>query len=214
MVERQIVRRGVTDQRLLAALRTVPRENFVPKDMRGSAYRDGPLPIGEGQTISQPYIVAVMIEAAAIGPCDRVLEVGAGSGYAAAVLSRMAARVLAVERHGILARKARRRIAALGYANCQVIEGDAMTGLSAHAPFDAILVAARSESVPGALKRQLTIGGRLVMPVGAEDVQRLLCVTRTGPDEWTERDVMAVRFVPLLPGTVPGEDKPHQALTE
>jgi protein-L-isoaspartate(D-aspartate) O-methyltransferase len=203
MVERQIARRGLTDRRLLAAFREVPREEFVPEGMREFAYHDGPLPIGEGQTISQPYIVAAMIDAAGIGPDDRVLEVGAGSGYAAAVLSRLAHEVFAVERHAALARGAAERIAALGYDNCEIIAGDGLAGLPGQAPFDAILVAARGEEIPQALKDQLEIGGRLVIPVGGEDVQQLRCLTRTGSDQWTSHDIAPVRFVPLLSGTVP-----------
>lgn len=203
MVERQIRRRGIADERLLRAFREVPRERFVPKDMAEFAYEDGPLPIGEGQTISQPYIVASMIEAAEVGPGDRVLEVGAGSGYAAAVLSRIAKRVFAIERHAILARQAEERVAALGYDNLDVIAGDGMQGLSEEAPFDAILVAARGIEVPEALKQQLTVGGRLIIPVGGEDVQQLRCVVRTREDAWESHDIAPVRFVPLLPGAVP-----------
>ena len=170
MVERQIRRRGIGDPRILAAFGEVPRERFVPEDMAEFAYDDGPLPIGEGQTISQPYIVAAMIDAAEVSPGGRVLEVGAGSGYAAAVLSRIAARVFAIERHAILARHARERIEALGYDNCTVIAGDGMEGLPGEAPFDAILVAARGIEVPRALERQLAVGGRLIIPItgGAE----------------------------------------------
>ncbi len=203
MVERQIARRGLTDRRLLEAFRTVPREQFVPESMREFAFEDGPLPIGEGQTISQPYMVATMIDAAGIGPNDRVLEVGAGSGYAAAVLSRMASEVFAIERHAVLAREAGERISRLGYDNCEVIAGDGMAGLPEQAPFDAILVSARAEEVPDALKRQLEIGGRLVMPVGGEDVQQFRCLTRTGREQWTSHEIAPVRFVPLLPGAVP-----------
>jgi len=203
MVERQIARRGLTDRRLLAAFQAVPREEFVPENMREFAYRDGPLPIGEGQTISQPYIVAAMIDAAEIGRDDRVLEVGAGSGYAAAVISRIASEVFAIERHGVLAREGAERVAALGYGNCEIVAGDGLEGLPEHAPFDAILVAARGEEVPRALKEQLEIGGKLIMPVGGEDVQQLRCVTRTGQASWDSHDIAPVRFVPLLPGAVP-----------
>lgn len=203
MVERQIRRRGIGDKRLLDAFMTVPREHFVPESLAEFAYDDGPLPIGAGQTISQPFIVASMIEAAEIGPDAHVLEVGAGSGYAAAVLSRLAARVFSIERHEALARQARARIEALGYDNCTIIAGDGMKGLPEEAPFDAILVAARGIDIPDALKQQLAIGGRLVIPVGDEMVQQLTCVTRQGQDEWTSQEIAAVRFVPLLPGAVP-----------
>ena len=203
MVDRQIARRGISDPAILEAFRAVPREQFVPPDMREFAYRDGPLPIGEGQTISQPYIVASMIDAADVRPGDRVLEIGAGSGYAAAVLSRIAGDVFAIERHGKLAREAGERIAALGYDNCTVLAGDGMEGLPTEAPFDAILVAARSDSVPDALQRQLKVGGRLIIPVGGEDVQQLRCIERSGEKQWDSHDLAPVRFVPLLRGTVP-----------
>ena len=203
MVERQVANRGIEDPRILAGFKEVPRERFVPENLREFAYEDGPLPIGEGQTISQPYIVALMIEAAEIGPDARVLEVGAGSGYAAAVLSRLAGEVFAIERHEKLAREAAERISALGYDNCTIVAGDGMEGLPDEAPFDAILVAARGLEVPRALKEQLAIGGRLVIPVGGEEVQQLRCLHRTGEDSWRSHDITAVRFVPLLSGAVP-----------
>jgi len=203
MVERQLRRRGISDAAILAAFAEVPRETFVPEGMEEFAYDDGPLPIGSGQTISQPYIVACMIDAAEVTAGTRVLEVGAGSGYAAAVLSRIAAEVIAIERHERLASEARDRIAALGYANCRIVTGDGMAGLPEEAPFDAILVAARGEEVPEALKRQLAVGGRLVIPVGGEDVQQLRCIARSSEEEWTSHDIAAVRFVPLLKGVVP-----------
>ena len=203
MVERQIRSRGIDDPAILAAFAEVPREDFVPEAMAQFAYHDGPLPIGAGQTISQPYIVACMIDAADVGAGKRVLEVGAGSGYAAAVLSRIAGEVFAIERHESLAREAAERIAALGYDNCRIVTGDGLGGLPAEAPFDAILVAARGEKVPEPLKRQLAIGGRLVIPVGDEDVQQLRCIERTGEDAWSAYDIAAARFVPLLPDVVP-----------
>ena len=203
MVERQIRRRGITDPEILTAFGEVPRDTFVPEGMGEFAYDDGPLPIGAGQTISQPYIVACMIDAADLGAQDRVLEVGAGSGYAAAILSRIVDEVFAVERHESLAREARSRIAALGYNNCSILTGDGTVGLPEEAPFDAILVAARTAEVPEALKRQLAIGGRLVIPIGGEVVQQLRRIERSGEDRWSARDIAAVRFVPLLPDTVP-----------
>ncbi|WP_374406778.1 protein-L-isoaspartate(D-aspartate) O-methyltransferase [Pelagerythrobacter sp.] len=202
MVTRQIRHRGIADPRILAAFGEVPRERFVPADLAEFAYDDGPLPIGEGQTISQPYIVACMIEAVGIEAGDRVLEVGAGSGYAAAVLSRLAGQVFAIERHAILAQQARERIEALGYGNCTVIAGDGMDGLPGEAPFDAILVAARGLEVPDALRHQLAVGGRMVIPIGDEAVQQLRCVVRTAEDAWDSHDIAPVRFVPLLPGAV------------
>jgi protein-L-isoaspartate(D-aspartate) O-methyltransferase len=198
MVERQIRRRGIESPALLTAFRTVPREEFVPESLREFAYEDGPLPIGAGQTISQPYIVALMIDAADIPPGGRVLEVGAGSGYAAAVMARVAGEVFAIERHQALAQSAAERIDALGYDNVSIISGDGSLGLPDEAPFDAILVAAGGDKVPEPLKAQLKIGGRLVVPVGGEDVQSLLCVTRTGEHSWDEHDLGGVRFVPLI----------------
>lgn len=198
MVARQLEARGIRNPRVLAAMAEVPRERFVPERLAGFAYDDGPLPIGEEQTISQPYIVALMIEAAGVAPGDRVLEVGAGSGYAAAVLSRIAGRVYAIERRESLAVTAQRRVGELGYDNLTVLPGDGTLGLHVHAPYDAILVAAGSDKVPGPLRRQLAIGGRLVVPVGGQSVQSLLCITRIGEETWTERDLGAVRFVPLI----------------
>jgi protein-L-isoaspartate(D-aspartate) O-methyltransferase len=199
MVERQLRARGIRDSRVLAAMGEVPREAFVPEPLRASAYDDGPLPIGEGQTISQPYVVALMIEAAGIAPGDRVLEVGGGSGYAAAVVSLVAGEVWAVERHSRLAEAARGRLCHLGFGNVTVVAGDGCLGLPAIAPFDAILVAAASASVPEALRRQLAIGGRLVAPVGGVQ-QSLIRLTRTGEDAWSAHDLGAVRFVPLVGG--------------
>lgn len=198
MVERQLRRRGIDSSTLLKAFAQVPREEFVPENLREFAYEDGPLPIGEGQTISQPYIVAVMIDAADVQPGDRVLEVGAGSGYAAAILSRVAEKVFSIERHALLAQQAQGRLAALGYNNVTIVTGDGSLGLPEEAPFDAILVAAGGLKVPEPLKRQLKIGGRLVVPVGEEDMQSLLCVIRTGEESWIEQDMGGVRFVPLI----------------
>lgn len=198
MVERQLKARGIGNPHVLAAMGEVPREGFVPDRLREFAYEDGPLPIGEDQTISQPYIVALMIEAADVSPGDRVLEVGAGSGYAAAVMSRIADEVYAIERHETLAESAQRRLLDIGYDNVAVIVGDGSLGLPDKAPFDAILVAAGGDKVPEPLKRQLAIGGRLVVPVGGETLQDLLCVTRTGQDDWREDNLGGVRFVPLI----------------
>lgn len=202
MVDRQIAARGITDKAILAAFREVPREAFVGSGMEEFAYEDGPLPIGEGQTISQPFIVASMIDAADVKPGDRVLEVGGGSGYAAAVLSRIADRVFAIERHEVLAQQARERIDHLGYDNCTILTGDGVKGLPGDAPFDAILVAARIDTIPEALKLQLKIGGCLIIPVGGEDVQQLQSVVRTGEESWSNRNITPVRFVPLLEGVV------------
>jgi protein-L-isoaspartate(D-aspartate) O-methyltransferase len=199
MVDAQIAARGVRDRNVLEAMRQVPREEFVLPGFEEFAYEDGPLPIGEGQTISQPYIVALMIEAAEIGPGDRVLEVGAGSGYAAAVMSRIADKVYAIERHAALGEAARRRAAKLGYGNLDLRIGDGTKGWPEAAPFDAILVAAGGPHVPKALKDQLAVGGRLVIPVGEHDyAQRLLKVTRRGEADFDEENLGAVAFVPLV----------------
>ncbi len=197
MVRRQIEARGIGDARLLAAMATVPRERFVDPELAHRSYDDAPLPIAGGQTISQPYIVARMIEAAGIGPDDRVLEIGAGSGYAAAVMARLARQVWAVERHGGLADAARARLAALAIGNVEVIAGDGSLGLPDAAPFDAILVAAAAPSIPHPLCEQLAVGGRLVVPVGEREVQTLVRVTRDDAG-FRREDLDPVRFVPLL----------------
>jgi protein-L-isoaspartate(D-aspartate) O-methyltransferase len=199
MIERQIAGRGIRDARILAAFRAVPRESFVGEQVRASAYEDSPLPIEAEQTISQPYIVALMIEAAEIAPEDRVLEVGAGSGYAAAVIAQLAGRVFAVERHEELAKLAGERIERLGYHNVSVYQGDGTGGLPSEAPFDAILVSASGSHVPDILLQQLEIGGRLVMPVGEpQEVQKLVKVARTADETFEQEDLGAVRFVPLI----------------
>ena len=198
MVDRQIARRGIRDQRVLAALREVPREAFVCEKLAEFAYDDTPLPIEAGQTISQPYIVALMIEALRPAPGDRVLEIGAGSGYAAAVLSRAVAEVYAVERHGELAALAGQRLAALGHDNVKVRHGDGSLGWAEHAPYQGIAVAAGGPSIPRALLDQLAVGGRLVMPVGPARLQQLIRVTRTGDTEFVREDLSDVRFVPLI----------------
>ncbi|RLP27096.1 protein-L-isoaspartate(D-aspartate) O-methyltransferase [Mesorhizobium sp. YM1C-6-2] len=199
MVEVQIARRGVHDERVLAALRKVPREAFVDEGFEEFAYEDSPLPIGCGQTISQPLVVAMMAEAAAIAATDRVLEVGTGSGYAAAVLAELAAEVVTIERHLPLAEKAQQRLGAAGYANVDVKVGDGSKGWPEKAPFDAILVAAGGPSAPRVLQEQLEIGGRLVMPVGRErGSQRLIRITRTAANKFEEEDFGGVMFVPLI----------------
>lgn len=201
MVRRQLAGREIANPKVLEAMREVPRELFVPEHLRSHAYDDGPLPIGEAQTISQPYILAAMIEAAGIEPGDRVLEVGAGSGYAAAVLSRIAAQVFAIERHASLAEKARQRIEQLGYDNCTIHVGDGCEGLPQHAPFDAIIVAARAKEVPPPLLAQLAPGGRLIMPIGGEAMQDLVRVQANKDGTPTRENVTKVRFVPLVRGT-------------
>jgi protein-L-isoaspartate(D-aspartate) O-methyltransferase len=199
MVERQIGSRGIREPTILEAFRAVPREEFLADDYRDLAYGDHPLPIEAGQTISQPYIVALMIRAAEIRPGDRVLEVGAGSGYAAAVMSRIAAEVVAVERQGELVRIASERLARLGYDNVRIVEGDGTRGWEAGAPYDAILAAASGSHVPPAWLDQLADGGRIVLPVGDPGaVQKLLKVTKGPAGKLIQEDLGAVRFVPLI----------------
>jgi protein-L-isoaspartate(D-aspartate) O-methyltransferase len=187
MVEDQIAARGIIDQAVLQAMRAVPRELFVPDSAVEFAYEDTPLPIEEGQTISQPYVVALMAAALQLTPRDRVLEVGAGSGYAAAVLSRIVAEVYAIERHEALAELAKRRMRELGFDNVHVLHGDGTLGWRAQAPYDAIVVAAGGPVVPEALRAQLAMGGRLVIPVGTTPrTQELMRVTRTGQAQYRE----------------------------
>jgi protein-L-isoaspartate(D-aspartate) O-methyltransferase len=197
MVRAQLMRRGITDSRVLDAMATVPRHLFVPPAARAQAYGDRALPISEGQTISQPYIVALMAQALSLRPGDRVLEVGAGSGYAAAVLSRLAGEVYTIERWPALAENAERCLHDLGYMNVHVFHGDGTTGLPAYAPFDAIVVSAAAPWVPRPLREQLGEGGRLVIPVGGRNEQILLRLTRTDHRTQTEQ-LGEVRFVPLV----------------
>jgi protein-L-isoaspartate(D-aspartate) O-methyltransferase len=199
MIEQAIVGRGVRSQRVLDAMRSVPREAFLPPSMEEFAYEDAPLPIAAGQTISQPYIVALMMEALELSGGEKVLEVGTGSGYAAAVLSHLAKHVYSVERIGQLAEKASSTLADLGIVNVRVLHGDGTHGWAEHAPYDAIVVAAGGPVVPETLKRQLRVGGRLVMPVGSDvHVQELVRVIRRSHDEYTTEDLADVRFVPLI----------------
>ena len=199
MVTHDIAARGIADPLILAAFRAVPREEFVADKLAAYAYDDGPLPIGEGQTISQPYIVALMMAAADIKPGDRVLEVGAGSGYAAAVISRIAGEVVAIERQPELAGIARERLARLDYDNVAIVEGDGTTGWPERAPYDAILAAASGSHVPKTLLEQLTPGGRLVMPVGAAGgFQELVKVTKRPGGSLVQESLCGVRFVPLI----------------
>ena len=191
----QIEKRGVRDPRVLAALETVPRHQFVPEDLRHRAYEDGPLPIGEGQTISQPYIVAFMTEALCPDPGDRVLEVGTGSGYQTAILASIVAQVFTIEIRAGLGEAARRRIEWLGLRNVSFGIGDGTGGWPEHAPYDGILVTAAPGAVPRALEEQLAPGGRLVIPIGTGD-QQLIRLTRTAAG--FERDaLLPVRFVPM-----------------
>lgn len=199
MVQRQIAARGIRDPSILDAFRAVPREAFVAPEHAEAAYGDHPLPIEAGQTISQPYIVALMIEAAEMGAGDKVLEVGAGSGYAAAVMSRIADEVVAIERQNDLVAVARERLWRLGYGNVRIVEGDGTRGCPEEAPFDAILAAASGSHVPQPLLDQLAPGGRLVMPVGSPgDIQHLVKVTKQEDGSLQQSDLGAVRFVPLI----------------
>lgn len=203
MVEQQLVPRDITDERVLDAMRRVPRHLFVPGDLSGLAYSDGPLPIGDGQTISQPYIVALMLQAAALTPDAVVLDIGTGSGYAAAIASLLAERVVSIERHPALADSARERLTALGYS-VEVITGDGTRGWPAAAPYDAVLAAATGPRVPPAWLEQLRVGGRLVMPLGRSDgPQHLVVRTKTGNDRVVEQNLGAVAFVPLVEGEAP-----------
>jgi protein-L-isoaspartate(D-aspartate) O-methyltransferase len=199
MVDHQIAARGVRSELILDAMRTVPREHFLPPDMQEFAYEDSPLPIDANQTISQPYIVALMVEALALSGGERVLEIGAGSGYAAAVLGRIAGDVYTVERIGQLAEKAASKLAELDYSNVHVLHGDGTLGWLDHAPYDGIIVTAGGPEVPESLKAQLKIGGRLVIPVGTDPrAQELVRVTRLSEHEYQTEDLADVRFVPLV----------------
>jgi protein-L-isoaspartate(D-aspartate) O-methyltransferase len=198
MVREQIEERGVRDPRVLAALRAVPRHRFLPADVGLDAYADRPIGIGHGQTASQPFVVAFMTEALGLRGDERVLEVGAGSGYQTAVLARLVREVHALERVPELAERARARLASLGVRGVSVRQGDGSRGLPELAPFGAILVAAAAPRVPEALLEQLAPGARLVIPVGAEE-QELFAFERTARG-WMRRALMPVRFVPLVGG--------------
>ena len=199
MVQTQLVERGIGDPRVLDAMRAVPRERFVSRRLEHLAYSDAPLPIPEGQTISQPYVVAMMIEAAEVGPDDRVLEVGSGSGYSAAVLGRIASEVFAIERHPSLVEKARTRLAELGATNVHVRSGDGTLGWPEQAPYDAIVVSAGGPEVPESLLGQLAVRGRLVIPIGDEPRrQELVRIRRVDEQRFERASLGAVRFVPLV----------------
>ena len=199
MIEQQIAARGLDDPALLAAFRAVPREEFVSADYAQLAYLDSPLPIESGQTISQPYIVALTIYAAGIKPGDKVLEVGAGSGYAAAVVGQIAGMVVAIERHHKLVEAAQERMARLGYDNVRIVEGDGTLGWPEGVPFDAIVAAASGSHVPPSWIAQLKAGGRIVMPLGEpHGVQSLVKVTKGGDGTLNLEDLGGVRFVPLI----------------
>ncbi|HUI83846.1 MAG TPA: protein-L-isoaspartate(D-aspartate) O-methyltransferase [Candidatus Binatia bacterium] len=197
MVEEQLRSRGIRDERVLAAMARVPREAFIADDAIGSAYGDYPLPIGAGQTISQPYIVAAMVELLEVRPEDRALEIGTGTGYQAAILGELAAEVWTIERHAELADRARDILKGLGYANVHVVHGDGSLGLPEQAPFNKILVAAAAPRVPETLIAQLADGGRLVLPVGTRFEQQVQLVRKSG-DQISVTTHDPCRFVPLV----------------
>lgn len=198
MVDSQLRARGISDPRVLDAMLRVPRHQFVPESYRAQAYEDHPLPIGDSQTISQPYVVALMLESLQLTLADRVLEVGTGSGYVTALLAELAAQVFSIERHAALADSAREVLAALGYSNVQFFIGDGTLGLPAVAPVDAILVSAAASDLPPTLLAQLREGGRMIIPVGSSESQQLQFIRRVNGRPVTSiRE--AVRFVPLVP---------------
>jgi len=205
MVASQLRNRGVRDERVLAAMARVARHEFAPERFRDQAYEDHPLPIGKEQTISQPYIVALMLEALRISPTDRVLEIGTGSGYVTALLAELALEIISVERHASLAERAREVIAQLGCANVQIRTGDGSRGFRESAPYDVILVSAAAEEVPPALVEQLAEGGRMIIPIGSDDAQQLQLIEKRGGEVRIVPREMC-RFVPLVQGPVPGQD--------
>lgn len=197
MVQEQLLRRGIKDPRVLEAMARVPRHLFVPEELRGRAYEDGPLPIGEHQTISQPYMVALMVEALELKGDERVLEVGTGSGYAAAVLSELCAEVFSTERLESLAARARSVLASLGCGNVQVFTGDGTLGLEAHAPYDAVVISAAAPGIPRPLLEQLKPGGCLVLPMGEIEIQTLVRIRKTS--EGLKEDYLGdCHFVKLI----------------
>lgn len=200
MLRDHLAARGIVDRRVLAAMGAVPREHFVPSRLRGSAYEDHPLPLGDGQTISQPYIVALTLQAADIDANDVVLDIGTGSGYAAAVASRIAARVISIERIAALSRHAETVVRELGYDNIAFVIGDGADGAREYGPFDVIVSAAAAAQIPESWVQQLAPGGRIVAPVGGRAGQRLRSIRLDAQGERTETDLGGVRFVPLVSG--------------
>ena len=198
MVEEQVIDRGVTDPRVLAAMLKVPRHKFVEEALAGKAYQDAPLPIGEKQTISQPYMVAVMSEALMLDGSERVLEVGTGSGYQAAVLALLADRVFSLERIPSLARRARKVLDDNGFSKVNIRLADGTVGWQGMGPFDGIIVTAGAPKVPQEYQDQLSLGGRLIIPVGDRESQILMRITRVGEAEYKEEKMLGCRFVPLI----------------
>jgi protein-L-isoaspartate(D-aspartate) O-methyltransferase len=199
MVDSQLRQRGIADERVLAAMERVPRHAFAPEEYRGQAYEDHPLPIGEGQTISQPYIVALMLEALKLSPTDKVLEIGTGSGYVTALLAELTESVTSIERHESLAQSARALLVAFGYSNVKVVTGDGTRGFPEAAPYDAIVVSAAAAEIPPALIGQLGERGRMIIPVGSDDSQQLRLVRMENGQPYIEFRELC-RFVPLIPG--------------
>jgi protein-L-isoaspartate(D-aspartate) O-methyltransferase len=203
MVESQLRKRGISDQRVLDAMGRVPRHEFAPLQYREQAYEDHPLPIGECQTISQPYIVAIMLQLLAVSPSDRVLEVGTGSGYLTALLGELASEVISVERHAALAEKAGDVLARMGYNNVKVIVGDGSRGFPEAAPYDAVIVSAAAAEVPSALLEQMREGGRMIIPVGTPESQQLQLIRMENGEPKTALRELC-RFVPLvIPDPIP-----------
>lgn len=211
MVREQLAARNITDPRVLDAMRRIPRHLFVPHFAQDMAYEDGPLPIGRDQTISQPYIVALMTQMLELKPDDSVLEIGTGSGYQTAVLCELARFVYSLERHGELGERASRLLGELGYDNVEVYLGDGSQGLADMAPYDAIIVSAAAPAIPGPLRAQMANGGRLVLPVGDHHQQFLHRVRRSG-NSWNMETSIPVMFVPLLGrhGFVPPDEPPDE----
>ncbi len=197
MVEEQLIRRGISEEKVLAAFKKIEREKFVPEILKAQSYTDHPLSIGEGQTISQPYIVAYMIEALSLKTGDKVLEIGTGSGYQAAILSLIAKVVYSVERSTVLAQRAEKLLASLGVKNIEVIIGDGTKGLSKFSPFDAIIVSAAAPDIPPALIEQLAEGGRLIIPIGERFSQVLVRLTKI-KDKIKKEQLCSCVFVPLI----------------
>lgn len=202
LIERQLVPSGVCDERVLEAMATVPREAFVPAWLAEQAYEDLALPIAESQTISQPALVATMLDAAHLGRTDRVLDVGTGTGYCAAVLSRLVRTVYTIERHATLSEQAASTLDELGYDNVSFTVGDGTFGLARGAPFDAILVSSACRAAPPPLLEQLAMGGRLIIPLGAESEQTLMAILRVGPNRFVLQRLAQVRCAPLVFGGV------------